>query len=66
MGKEQPTQEVKLATLRGEETGWDYRFDPGLLPPGANDHAPPHMRWSPEDWIRFIGDHWFRLPEVPV
>lgn len=57
MDKEQPTHEVKRATLRGEKTGWDYRFRP---PPV------PHDKWTPDDWITYIGDNWFRLPEVPV
>jgi hypothetical protein len=49
----QPTHEEKLATMRGEDTGWNYRFQV----PGPS----PNM-WSHEDWIRYIGDNWFRVP----
>ena len=48
-----PTHEEKLATLRGENTGWDYRF----RVPG-----PSTALWTDEDWIRYIGDNWFQVP----
>ncbi len=51
--REQPTEEVKLATLRGENTGWDYTFHPSLVTGG---------RWTDHDWIVFIGDKWFKKP----
>lgn len=50
MAKEQPTQEQKLATLRGEETGWGYWMQ---VPPVST-----HL-WNDHDWIRFIGTNWF-------
>lgn len=55
--KEQPTREEKLRVLRGE-TGfnsgdWNFQFA-----------APPvhHNFWGPSDWIKYIGDNWFRIP----
>ena len=54
----QPDHDTKLRTLRGEKTGWDYRFDPGFLPSTA------HTRWTTDDWIQFIGDNWFKK-ELP-
>ena len=51
MAKEQPTQEQKLATLRGEETGWGYWMQ---VPPVST-----HL-WTDADWIRFIGNKWFK------
>lgn len=49
---DQPDHETKLATLRGEDTGWDYQFQvPGVT----------HAAWSPDDWIRYIGVNWFRV-----
>jgi hypothetical protein len=51
MNKPQPDEDTKLRTLRGERTGWDYRFNP---PPV------PHWMWSPHDWINYIGDNWFQ------
>jgi hypothetical protein len=52
--KEQPDYETKIRTLRGEKTGWDFRFN-----------APPvHTTgWSPDAWIRFIGDGWIKIKE---
>ena len=61
MSTEQTTREVKLATMRGEKTGWDYRFDPGLLPPTVSPYPGfGGAQWSPDDWITFIGNNWFR------
>lgn len=51
MAKMQPTEEEKIATLRGEETGWGYWMQ---VPPVST-----HL-WNNQDWIRFIGDKWFR------
>lgn len=51
---DQPDEETKLRTLRGEATGWDYRFDPGNLPCTA------HTVWSGYDWITYIGSNWFK------
>ena len=45
-----PTNEVKLATLRGENTGWSYGFN---VPPVPTD------QWSDQAWIIFIGDQWY-------
>lgn len=51
MATEKPTHEVMVATLQGKETGWTYRF-----------HVPPvtHDKWTHDDWIRHIGDNWYR------
>jgi hypothetical protein len=48
---DQPTHDEKFRTLQGEETGWGYWFN-----------TPPvqHATWTHEDWIKFIGDRWFR------
>ena len=52
---DQPNNETKRRTMRGEDTGWDYRFNPMLLP------SPAHMLWTPDDWILYLGDSWFRV-----
>lgn len=50
-----PSLDIRLRTLRNENTGWGYRFDPGLLPSTA------HTLWTEADWLRYIGDaHWYR------
>lgn len=51
----QPDYETKLRTLAGEHTGWDYYFIGAMLPCQA------HYAWNDDDWIRYIGDHWFRV-----
>ncbi len=51
---DQPTYEVKFQTLNGSRTGWDYMFG---VPPVPTQH------WSFDDWIKYIGDQWFRLPQ---
>lgn len=51
MTTEQPTHDEKLRTYRGEETGWGYWIS---TPP-----VPANL-WPDEDWIRFIGNSWFR------
>lgn len=48
---DEPTHEEKLATLRGEDTDWGYWVS---VPPV------PTTLWSPDDWIRFIGNRWYR------
>jgi hypothetical protein len=50
-----PDLPTMLRTLRGEATGWSYRF-----------RAPPvcTARWDDHDWIKFIGNRWFRVPAV--
>lgn len=48
---EQPTLEEKRRTLRGEDTGWGYWIS---APP-----VPTNL-WSDDDWIRFIGNRWYR------
>ena len=55
MPREQPDEDTKLRTLRGERTGWDYVF---RVPPV------PHAQWSAHDWIRYIGDHWYRTHDA--
>lgn len=47
----QPTYAEKLATLLGEKTGWDFLME---VPPVSTYY------WTNDDWIRFIGDRWFR------
>jgi hypothetical protein len=49
--KEQPTEQEKIDTLKGEETGWGYWMQ---VPPVST------ALWNNHDWIRFIGDKWFR------
>lgn len=55
MAKEQPTYQVKIATLNGTETGWGYWMQ---VPPVTT------ALWTDEDWIRFIGDRWFRKASI--
>ena len=50
MENNQPTNAVKLATLRGENTGWSYSFN---VPPVSHD------QWSNQNWVDYIGDHWY-------
>lgn len=58
-GKHGPSLDERLRTLRNEDTGWSYRFDPGLLPSTA------HTLWSEADWLRYIGpDNWFQKPST--
>jgi hypothetical protein len=52
--REQPTEEIKIKTLRGEKTGWDFAF---TAPPV------PTTFWSNDGWIAYIGDNWFRIKE---
>ena len=51
--KEQPDLDTKLRIMRGEELGWDYRFQ---VPPVTT------FFWTPHDWITWIGNNWFRIP----
>ncbi len=53
--KDEPTHAEKLATLRGEETGWGYWIS---APP-----VPTNL-WSDEDWVRFIGTRWYRKASI--
>lgn len=50
---DQPTHAEKMATLNGQDTGWDYYYQ-----------TPPvyHGNWSDSDILRWIGDNWFRKP----
>lgn len=52
--KEQPTLEVKKATLRGENTGWSFRFK-------APDVCTTF--WGDDGWIAFIGDNWYKTEQ---
>ena len=49
----QPDAATRLATLLGQPTGWGYFFE---VPPV------PHNVWTTRDWLRHIGDHWYRKP----
>ena len=51
--KEQPDHATKVRTLNGEDTGWDYRCGVPYV----------HHLWTAHDWIRYIGDRWFRKPQ---
>jgi hypothetical protein len=53
--KEQPTHEEKRRTLEGQETGWGYWL---TAPPVPTGH------WSYDDWIRFIGNRWYRKNSI--
>ena len=53
---DQPTEQEKLDALNGLPSSWGYIFDPVLLPSTA------HTLWTRYDWIRFIGDNWYRKP----
>ena len=53
--KDQPTMEVKKATLRGEQTGWSFRFN-------APDVCTTF--WDADGWIAFIGDNWYRTDQA--
>ena len=55
MSKEQPTEDEKLRTFRGEETGWGYWIS---APP-----VPTNL-WNDHDWIRFIGNRWYRKASI--
>ena len=48
---EQPDEQTKLRTLRGEDTGWDFSFYP---PPVCTGF------WNNNDWVAFIGHRWYR------
>jgi hypothetical protein len=48
--KQQPTEQEKIDTLNGKETGWGYWMQ---VPPVST-----HL-WNDHDWIRFIGTNWF-------
>jgi hypothetical protein len=51
-----PDLDTMLRTLRGEATGWSYRFSP---PPVCTTF------WTAHDWARYIGrGDWFRVPAV--
>jgi hypothetical protein len=51
MKNEQPTEQEKLDTLNGIEIDWGYWMQ---VPPVTTQN------WNNQDWIRFIGDKWFK------
>ena len=51
----EPTPQEKIDTLNGQETGWGYWMQ---VPPVST------ALWDNQDWIRFIGDKWFRKTNV--
>ena len=53
---DQPDEATKLSRMQGGYPGWDYCFK-----------APPvnTRLWTDYDWIRFIGDRWFRVDHKP-
>lgn len=53
---DQPDNDTKLRTMRGEGTGWTYWF---RVPPVCT------AAWSDQDWIAFIGDRWIRRKPNP-
>lgn len=60
-----PDIATRIATLLGQPTGWSYMFEvPSQEGASPSGEKPPvtHALWTTGDWLRWIGDRWYRVP----